>query len=76
MKQLLVQYKFEVKWDVMHKLDTFVSFFQPSGDFLSFSLFDQKKKKKEKNMKTLFFPAYWWLSSNISIEGVQFPITS
>lgn len=46
MKQLLVQYKFEVKWDVMHKLDTFVSFFQPSGDFLSFSFFDQKKKKK------------------------------
>lgn len=42
MKQLLVQEKSEVKWDMMHKLDAFVSSFQPSEDFLSSSYFGKK----------------------------------
>jgi len=52
MKQLLVQSKFEVKGDTMHKLDAFLSF-QPSGVFLSSLLFG-KKKKKERECENFF----------------------
>lgn len=55
MKQLLVQYKSEVTWDMMHKLGKFLSSFQPPGDFLSSAFLG---KKERENVKTSFFLAY------------------